>query len=112
MPKTAAWHDSAGRRNAVFAALKPPSRDDLHAGRVPPAEVGVYLDGQEIGRFVPDEAWQIFPFSGHARPTSGRSTLAFKTSTFNPAQMQISGDARDLGFLLDSLRSPRLSEPR
>jgi 4-amino-4-deoxy-L-arabinose transferase-like glycosyltransferase len=67
----------------------------------PPAEVGVYLDGQEIGRFVPDEAWQIFAFSGQAQPTGGRSTLAFKTSTFNPAQMQVSGDARDLGFLLD-----------
>jgi hypothetical protein len=68
---------------------------------VPPAEVEVYLDGQKIGQFVPYETWQTFSFRGQAQPTAGRSTLNFKTRTFNPAQLHINSDTRDLGFLLD-----------
>jgi 4-amino-4-deoxy-L-arabinose transferase-like glycosyltransferase len=71
---------------------------------VPPAEVKVYLDGQQIGQFVPDENWQTFSFPGHAQPTAGISTLSFKTRTFNPAQLKINGDTRDLGILVDRIR--------
>jgi hypothetical protein len=68
---------------------------------VPPAEVVVTLDGKEIGRFTPDEIWQTFVFRGQAQSPNGMSQLRFKTSTFNPARLNISGDQRDLGFLID-----------
>jgi hypothetical protein len=70
---------------------------------VPEADVVVELDGVEIGRFVPDQAWQTYTFSGQAQPVNGRSRLILHTTPFNPAALQISGDQRNLGFLLDSI---------
>jgi 4-amino-4-deoxy-L-arabinose transferase-like glycosyltransferase len=68
---------------------------------VPPADVVVILDGEEIGRFTPDEIWRTFVFRGRVQSPNGMSQLRFKTSTFNPARLNISGDQRDLGFLID-----------
>jgi hypothetical protein len=70
---------------------------------VPAAEVLVQLDGQEIGRFVPTQTWQTFTFSGTVRPVNSRSQLIFHTTPFNPASLALSGDNRDLGFLLDAI---------
>jgi 4-amino-4-deoxy-L-arabinose transferase-like glycosyltransferase len=70
---------------------------------VPEADVTVQLDGVEIGRFVPGKQWQTYRFTGQAHPENGRSRLTLHTTTFNPAQLQISGDNRDLGFLIDSI---------
>lgn len=70
---------------------------------VPEAEVIVKLDGAEIGRFVSTQTWQTFTFSGTVKPVNGRSQLIFHTTPFNPATLALSGDTRDLGFLLDTI---------
>jgi len=67
----------------------------------PAADVTVWLDGQEIGQFKPDETWQTFSFQARPKPARGISSLRFKTTTFNPASLKINGDTRDLGFLID-----------
>ena len=66
--------------------------------------VNVWLDGQNIGHFEPDETWQTFSFQAQPNPAQGITRLEFKTSTFNPAALQINNDTRDLGFLLDWIR--------
>jgi 4-amino-4-deoxy-L-arabinose transferase-like glycosyltransferase len=68
---------------------------------LPAADVVITLDGQEIGRFQPDETWQTFSFQGQAKPVGGISSLQFRTATFNPASLHFNGDKRDLGFLVD-----------
>ncbi len=68
---------------------------------VPATPVIVSLDNQEIGQFTPNGTWKTFIFSGTATPERGYSVLEFKSATFNPAQLQLSSDGRDLGFLLD-----------
>jgi hypothetical protein len=73
-------------------------------GEIPPAEVVVELDGAQIGRFVPKQMWQTFSFMAKPQPVNGLSTLRFKTGTFNPAELQLSSDNRDLGFLLDEIK--------
>ena len=73
-------------------------------GEIPPAEVVVELDGAQIGRFVPTPAWQTYSFTARPRPVNGLSTLQLKTRTFNPAELQLSADNRDLGFLLDGIK--------
>jgi 4-amino-4-deoxy-L-arabinose transferase-like glycosyltransferase len=70
---------------------------------VPEADVVVELDDVKIGRFVPDQVWQTYTFSAQAQPVNGRSRLVLHTTPFNPAALQISGDNRNLGFLLDSI---------
>jgi hypothetical protein len=71
---------------------------------VSPAEVHVWLDGQEIGQFVPTPSWETFVLNGSAKPSDGTSRLEFKTETFNPARLKISQDDRDLGFLADWIK--------
>jgi len=71
---------------------------------VPAAVVTVWLDGQEIGQFVPNETWQTFSFQAQPRPNRGTSSLQFTTVTFNPASLQVNNDMRDLGFLIDWVR--------
>lgn len=68
---------------------------------VTPAEVAVLLDGRPIGKFTPTEEWQTFTFSGQPYPVNGESLLQFRTETFNPAELGINNDGRDLGFLVD-----------
>ncbi|MBP7686980.1 MAG: glycosyltransferase family 39 protein [Thermoflexales bacterium] len=70
---------------------------------VPTSPVSVWLDGQSIGEFTPGEAWQTFSFSGTAHPVNGTSLLSFKAATFNPQQLHLSADNRDLGFMLDRI---------
>jgi hypothetical protein len=65
--------------------------------------IRVWLDDQEIGTFIPGEAWQTFSFNGLARPANGTSTLRFESTPFNPQQLQLSADNRDLGFMLDQI---------
>ena len=70
---------------------------------VPASPISVWLDDQEIGKFTPGEAWQTFSFNGLAQPVNGISSLRFKSTTFNPLQLQLSADNRDLGFVLDQI---------
>jgi len=67
------------------------------------SEATVWLDDQEIGRFVPSDTWQTFSFAALPHPRSGVSTLRFVTATFNPSQLHMSTDGRDLGFLIDRI---------
>ncbi len=67
------------------------------------SEATVWLDDQEIGRFVPSDTWQTFSFAALPHPRSGVSTLRFVTATFNPSQLHMSADGRDLGFLIDRI---------
>jgi hypothetical protein len=71
---------------------------------VPALPISVWLDDQLIGEFTPGEAWQTFSFNGLAQPVNGTSSLRFKSTTFNPQQLQLSADSRDLGFMLDQIR--------
>ena len=71
---------------------------------LPEADVTVWLDEQMIGRFKPSKTWQIFSFQAHSQATQGVSSLRFETATFNPANLQPSGDMRDLGFVVDWVR--------
>ena len=66
--------------------------------------VKVFLDDQEVGQFIPERRWQEFTFAGRPNPQDGYSVLRFKSTTFNPAQLQLSADNRDLGFLIDTVR--------
>jgi hypothetical protein len=70
---------------------------------VPAAPVSVWLDDQLIGEFTPGEAWRTFSFNGAARPVNDTSTLRFKSTTFNPQQLQLNADNRDLGFMVDQV---------
>ncbi len=71
---------------------------------LPSAEVIVQLDGQVIGRFVPTDTWQTFSFLAQTKSDGGVSSLEFTTSTFNPADLQLNNDTRDLGFLMDWIK--------
>lgn len=72
---------------------------------LPPAEVSVSLDGREIGRFTPRYGeWQTYSFQAQPRPAGGSSTLAFSTSSFNPAALHLSADDRALGFVIDRVQ--------
>ncbi len=66
--------------------------------------VTVKLDGRELGQFTPERDWGIFSLQGRTSTQSGVSSLSFETTTFNPAQLGVSSDTRDLGFLIDWIR--------
>ena len=68
---------------------------------VPPSDVTILLDGQPIGTFTPTESWETFTFSGQPDPINGESSIQFAATTFNPAELGVNGDSRDLGFLID-----------
>lgn len=68
---------------------------------VPATPVTVLLDNRPLGQFTPQGDWQTYTFSGTADPVDGLSTLHFRSTTFNPRALALSGDGRDLGFLLD-----------
>lgn len=68
---------------------------------VTPTPVTVWLDGREIGQFIPDATWQTYTFAGQTVPTNGFSRLSFMSETFNPAALGVNADTRDLGFLVD-----------
>ncbi|MBN2006000.1 MAG: glycosyltransferase family 39 protein [Anaerolineae bacterium] len=71
---------------------------------LPPAEVTVLLDGQEIGRFTPGPTWQTYTFTGTAHSATAVSQLLFISPTFNLSQMGLSADDRDLGIYVDWVR--------
>ncbi|MCB8944617.1 MAG: glycosyltransferase family 39 protein [Ardenticatenaceae bacterium] len=66
--------------------------------------VTVWLDGDEIGQFTPDNTWQTYTFSGQTSPANSTSTLQFNSVPFTPADLGINNDTRSLGFLLDWVR--------
>lgn len=75
---------------------------------VVPSVVSVSLDGQVIGKFIPETAWRVFSFRGEASSSYQASSLRFDTETFSPADLQVGDDTRDLGFLVDWVKiSPR-----
>ncbi len=71
---------------------------------VSPADVNILLDGQLLGQFQPDQTLRTFTFQAQANPVDGRSLLRFETITFNPANLKVNQDARDLGFLIDWIK--------
>lgn len=70
---------------------------------VEPAPVWVSLDGEPIGRFVPNEAWNTFAFVVPDAIISATDSveIRFTTDPFVPAELGVNNDARQLGFLLD-----------
>jgi hypothetical protein len=66
--------------------------------------VTVWLNGQEVGQFIPTLEWQTYTFTTTIAVESSKSQLLFQAQTFNPAELQINGDMRDLGFLIDWVR--------
>ncbi|MEM7331958.1 MAG: glycosyltransferase family 39 protein [Chloroflexota bacterium] len=68
---------------------------------VPPAPVIVTLDDQILGEFVPERALTAVSFQAPINTEDETSMLQFTTTTFSPAEINGSGDQRDLGFLLD-----------
>ncbi len=66
---------------------------------VVPTPVQVLVNGRTIGQFTPTQQWETYSFT--LPPGSGIGSLQFQSDSFNPAQLQRSGDQRDLGFLLD-----------
>jgi hypothetical protein len=61
----------------------------------------VWLDGETIGQFTPTTEWITYSFTATLSDAQSSSLLQFNTPTFNPSELQINNDARDLGFLLD-----------
>jgi hypothetical protein len=70
---------------------------------VDPAPVWVTLDGEPIGHFVPNEAWNIFAFVVPDAIISATDSveIRFTTDPFVPAELGVNNDSRQLGFLLD-----------
>lgn len=63
--------------------------------------VTVWLDGETIGQFTPSTEWITYSFEAILPNEQNSSLLQFNTTTFNPSDLQINNDGRDLGFLLD-----------
>ena len=70
----------------------------------PAVPVAVWLDDHLLGQFTPDLEWQVHKFQARPEPEQGISTLVFRSTTFNPAELALSADTRDLAFLLDWVR--------
>lgn len=68
---------------------------------VQPTPVTVLLDGNSVGEFIPTETWQTFSFLSVADAVDNLSELSFVSTTFNPAELQVNTDTRDLGVLVD-----------
>ncbi|MBK8987158.1 MAG: glycosyltransferase family 39 protein [Chloroflexi bacterium] len=66
---------------------------------VPATPVNVLVNGQSIGQFIPGPEWNTYSFT--IPPGQGTGALQFQSTPFNPSDLQLSGDGRDLGFLLD-----------
>jgi hypothetical protein len=71
---------------------------------IPERTVTVWLDDEEVAQFTPTTEWEIFTFTIDLIEETAMSELSFQIETFNPAQLQINNDSRDLGFLLDWVR--------
>lgn len=70
----------------------------------PETAVSVWLNETEVGQFTPTAQWETFIFYTQEIEATAVSELTFQTDTFNPAQLQINNDPRDLGFLIDWVR--------
>jgi hypothetical protein len=67
----------------------------------PERMVTVWLDEKEVAQFTPTMAWGTYTFSVDLVEETAVSELTFKMETFNPAQLHINNDTRNLGFMLD-----------
>lgn len=79
------------------------------AAAVPERIVTVWLDEEKVAQFTLTTEWQTYTFSVELAEETAVSELSFQIETFNPAQLQINNDSRDLGFLLDWIRVTPLS---
>lgn len=70
----------------------------------PERAVTVWLGEEEVAQFIPTMEWETYSFSIDLVEETAVSELSFQIETFNPAQLQINNDSRDLGFLLDWVR--------
>lgn len=70
---------------------------------VPETAVIVELNDAEIGQFTPTVEWQTYTFITNTPTSASEAVLSFESKTFNPASLKISGDTRDLGFLIDTI---------
>lgn len=68
---------------------------------VPETAVTVWLNAQKVGQFTPTAEWQTYAFTTEFAVSAPKSQLLFQAETFSPAELQITGDTRQLGFLLD-----------
>ena len=71
---------------------------------VAPAEVIVNANGQAIGAFTPDQAWETYVFPLPAVAGDDAVEVEFVTTTFVPAEVGLNNDQRRLGFLLDWIK--------
>ena len=77
---------------------------------VPERVVTVWLDAQEVAQFTPTESWETYSFFVDLGEETAVSELSFHIETFNPAQLKINSDTRDLGFLLDWVQITPISD--
>jgi len=75
---------------------------------VPQEDVHIWLDNQYLGAFIPTDTWQTFSFEAASTSSKNMSSLRFETKTFNPHDLELSTDSRDLGFLIDYVKLRRL----
>jgi hypothetical protein len=102
----------SARWTAEEATLEIPLEDDepvsidlramiFRPEAAPVESVRVWLDGQLLGQFTPQDHWQTYSFQAQPSAKQGTSILTFKSVTFNPAKLKMNADSRDLGFLID-----------
>lgn len=77
---------------------------------VPERTVTVWLDNEEVAQFVPTTEWETHTFTVDLLEGTAVPKLSFQIETFNPAQLQINNDSRELGFLLDWMRITPLND--
>lgn len=70
---------------------------------VPETAVTVELNDVAIGQFTPTADWQTYTFITAIPADTSEAVLSFDSATFNPAALKMSGDTRDLGFLIDAI---------
>jgi hypothetical protein len=70
---------------------------------VPETAVTVELNDVPIGQFTPTSSWQTFTFTTATPAGITQAELVFESTPFNPASLQLSGDTRSLGFLMDAI---------
>ncbi|MBX2997412.1 MAG: glycosyltransferase family 39 protein [Caldilineaceae bacterium] len=73
---------------------------------IEPAQVVVNVNNQEVGSFIPTEAWTtfVFPVSEAIISTTHSVQIQFATDAFVPATVGVNNDQRSLGFLIDWIR--------
>lgn len=106
---TARWTTSAAAVDLPLSSQAPITiqvrAEVFWPSGMPQTPVTVSIDGSPIGRFTPGSTWQIYSFVANPQLLGSISTLRFDAPTFNPNQLHMSADNRDLGFLIDWIKT-------